>query len=695
MRKETFLLEIGTEEIPARFIAPALQQLQEVAAREMDKERLAYGQIRVLGTPRRLAILVEDVAAKQRELKEKKKGPAVKVAFDSDGNPSKAVLGFARAQGVQMSELSIEEVGGVPYVFALRRIAGQAVHTVLPALCERLLRSISFPKPMFWYSKDVRFARPIRWLTALWGSDTIPFTFAGLTSSNVTYGHRFLSADKIVLENAAAYEDKMRQNYVLVDPQEREKAIITQIKAEAEKLGGHTVMDEELLAEVVNLVEYPRAVAGEFFSAYLEIPQEVLITAMRTHQRYFPVFNQEKQLLPYFITISNGTSVDFLENVRTGNERVLRARLADARFFFEEDRKKSLDEYAQLLDNIVFMEPLGTMKAKTKRITNLVKLLAAELNIKTVVQQTAVRAAALAKADLMTHMVYEFPELQGIMGMHYARLGGEKEEVATAIAEHYAPRFAHDQPPASLAGALVALADKMDTLASCFTLGLIPTSSQDPYALRRSANGVVSILLTHKLAIPLQRLCELALAELKDHSAAAPEKVLAELKDFLLQRVSHSFAEQGIRYDVIAAVLGGTAHDLPGLWQRAQLLQRKLGTTDLTRILIPFTRAANLTKEFNQFEVDPALFSTAAEKELYQAVLAAGKVVAEAAAKHDFAQVFAALSPLYTPIERFFDDVMVMVKNQAVRRNRLALLALVKALFFTLGDISQIVQEKN
>ena len=695
MRKESFLLEIGTEEIPARFINPALKQLAEAAAVEMKRERLVYDDIQAFGTPRRLALLVSGLAEKQQVLEEKKKGPAAKAAYDADGNPTKAAEGFARSQGVAVEELFTEDVAGVPYVFAVRYEPGQDVLSLLPALCERIIRSLNFPKPMFWYSKDIRFARPIRWLTALWGSTAVPFTFAGLTASEMTYGHRFLAPQAVPIKEAAAYPEVMRQSFVMVDPQERKAAITALVEEAAAGLGGHSVLHEELLEEVVNLVEYPGVVTGEFAPEYLEVPQEVLITAMRTHQRYFPVFGADNKLLPYFITISNGTRAEYADNVRTGNERVLRARLADARFFFEEDRKQPLINYVEKLDNIVFMEPLGTMRQKTERTAALVQKLADELGIEAAVRETAVRAAYLAKADLMTQMVYEFPELQGIMGGYYARLSGESEAVAVAVAEHYAPRFAGDAPPATLPAALVALADKMDTLAACFALGLIPTGSQDPYALRRSATGVAATLFAHHLPLTVERLSELALAALQTHLTQPLSEVTAQLADFILQRVRFILAEQGLRYDVIDAVLAGSDHNLPVLRQRAQVLQDKLNSPALEQILTPFTRVANLARSESSKAVTPELLTAAAEKELYQAVLAAAEKVQTAAASGDFNAVFTALTPLYQPIEQFFADVMVMAEDLTLRENRLALLGEIKKLFLTLGDISKIVPEKK
>ena len=605
MRKESFLLEIGTEEIPARFMAPALKQLEQNAQTFLAESRLAHDDIRVFGTPRRFALLITNLVDKQADLSEKKKGPAAKAAYDADGNLTNAAKGFARGQGVAVEALFTEEVDGVPYIFAVRNEAGKDTLTILPSLCERLIKALNFPKPMFWYSKEIRFARPIRWLVALYGREEVSFSFAGLTAGRKTYGHRFLAPAAVELADAADYLQAMEKSYVVAEPAQRRFVIAQQVRDAATSLGGRSVIDEDLLDEVVNLVEYPKAVVGDFSRDYLEIPPEVLITAMRAHQRYFPVFDTNNVLLPHFIAISNGTDDQFLANVVAGNERVLRARLADARFFFEDDRKHKLAAYVDKLDNIIFMESLGTMRKKTNRLVALAKALAVEANLSAEVVEAAGRSAYLAKADLMTHMVYEFPELQGTMGMHYARLSGEQEAVAVAIAEHYAPRFAGDEPAQSLTGAVVALADKLDTLAACFGLGLIPSGSQDPYALRRSAQGVVATLLTHNINISLNRLATVALSELAADITRGVEDVVPEIEEFLLQRLRFYFNENGLRYDVVDAALGAAAKDLPGLLARARLLQSKLDTPELNRILTPFTRAANLTRDFTGNAVDP------------------------------------------------------------------------------------------
>jgi glycyl-tRNA synthetase beta chain len=695
MRKETFLLEIGTEEIPARFMGPVLQQFEKNACSALEESRLAYGTIRMFGTPRRLALLVEDLAGKQDDLSEKKKGPAKKAAFDADGNATNAAKGFARSQGKAVEDLFVEVLDGVEYVFALKQEEGKNAEAILPSLCEWLIRSLTFPKPMFWYSKDIRFARPIRWLAALYGAKEVPFSFAGLTAGRITYGHRFLAPGTVELKDADVYLTEMEKHFVTVDLDKRRQAIVSQVKQAAAALGGQSTVDEDLLEEVSNLVEYPKAVVGNFSREFLDVPQEVLITAMRTHQRYFPVFDEKGVLLPNFITISNGTRDPFLNHVRAGNERVLRARLADARFFFDEDRKKKLEDYVELLESIVFMEPLGTMKKKTERLVMLAFSVAKEAGLSQKDKDTAERAASLAKADLMTHMVYEFPELQGTMGRYYARLSGETDEVARAIEEHYAPRYAGDSPAQSLPGAIVAIADKMDTLAACFGLGLIPSGSQDPYALRRSALGVVATLMAHRVSVALSRLCELALNGLAEDIPRRGSEVASEMEEFLMQRVRFFFAENGLRYDVIDAALGARSDNLPGILKRAELLQAKLNTPELTRILTPFTRTANLTRNVADNQVNPALFSSAAEEELYQAIKETTMMVKPAAQHGDFSSVFEALFPLHVSIDHFFADIMVMVDDPAIRNNRLALLTLVKELFLTLGDLSKIVQEKK
>jgi glycyl-tRNA synthetase beta chain len=689
----TFLLEIGTEEIPARFMKPALAQLREAAAAELAALRLAHGRVEVLGTPRRLAVLVSGLEAVQDDLLEKKKGPARKAAFGEDGEPTSAAAGFARGQGVSVAELVTEAVDGVEYVFALKKITGRPASEVLPAACERIVNSLSFPKPMFWAGREVRFARPVRWLAALYGNEVVPFTFAGLTSGRETFGHRFLAPGPFALDTAGDYPSVLAEGKVIADPEERQELIRQQVNEAAAGVGGRPGADENLLEEVTFLVEFPRAVTGTFNPQYLEIPAEVLVTVMRVHQRYFPVYSAEGRLLPAFVAVSNGTAVQYLPNVRTGNERVLGARLADARFFFDEDRKKPLAGFVTDLESIMFLEQLGSMRDKTERLVKIVAGLAEAAGLSADMARTAARAAALCKADLATQMVYEFPELQGIMGGHYALLSGEEREVAAAITRHYAPRHAGDRPAESLPGAVVAVADKLDTLVSCFGLGLIPSGSQDPYALRRSALGVVSTLLEHKMNIPLERLVALALPGLAGRIKRPAAETAAEVIDFLRQRVRFLLGEAGFRYDVVEAVLGGGGDDLPGLYARASVLQEKLDTPELTRLLTPYTRAANLARNLKDgARPDPALFSSEAERKLHEATAAARAESDKAEGEPGYQAAFASLSRLYLPIENFFNEVMVMVEDEAVRRNRLALLWQVKEAFLVLGDLSRIVQ---
>lgn len=694
MPSRTLLLEIGTEELPARFMEDALRSLRENAGEELRLARLPHGEIRTLGTPRRLALLVNELAERQQDLREKKRGPSLAAAFDRDGQPTGAARGFARAQGVDVSELRTETADGTEYVFAVRELSGSPTSEILPELCAKVISLLLFPKPMFWYSKEVRFARPIRWLCALYGSDAVEFTFAGLQSDRNSYGHRFLAPGKIPLSSAEQYIERLADHYVLVDQEKRRQVISGQVSEAARLLDGVSTMDEDLLTEVNYLVEHPKAISGRFDPAYLEIPPEVLITVMRAHQRYFPVFDTEGKLRPSFVAVCNGTPEEYLGNVRAGNERVLRARLADARFFFTEDRKKPLSDYAKELGSLVFMEQLGSMADKTERIVNLTQALSAALKLPTDTARAAAQAAALCKADLLTQMVYEFPELQGIMGRHYAVLSGEEEAVATAIREHYAPRHAGDRLPDSLPGAVVAIADKLDTLAGCFGLGLIPSGSQDPYALRRSAMGVVATLLTHNLDLSLSTLARLAVDNLTGKTTRPAAEAAADVREFLVQRVRHLLEEKELRHDVVEAVLGGSTDSLPGLAARAVTLQEKLDTPELQSILTPFTRAAGLVRNFAGGRPDPERFETEAERALYLASQEVEKVAAAHAATGNFSALLSELASLQPVIDRFFGEVMVMVDDEAGRNNRLALLAQVRAVFLVLGDLSKIVQKK-
>lgn len=682
------LLEIGTEEIPAKFMPGALAQLAEVAGTKFDERRIAYGEIQTFGTPRRLTLILRGVAGRQADRRSENKGPSLKVAFDEAGAPTKASLGFARGQGVDVDQL-IQKDG---YVYAIVEEAGQPVARLLPELLPEIIQALSFPKSMRWGSLDIRFARPIRWLVALFGGKVVPFTVGDVAAGNTSVGHRFLSKGPVKIDSLDDYFVKMTENHIMVDQNLRRQVIREQVEKLAVQQGGSAVIDEELLEEVVYLVEYPTALCGRFEDQYLALPPEAVITPMREHQRYFPVFAADGKLLPVFITVRNGGQ-DYIDIVRRGNERVLRARLADARFFFEEDKKIPLAARVEKLKTVVFQEGLGTMYDKTVRLERLAAFIAREAGIAAGELPVVERGAQLAKADLVTGMVCEFTELQGIMGREYAKLAGEPEAAAEAIYEHYLPRFAGDSLPASAAGRAISMADKLDNIVATFSRGLIPTGSQDPFALRRQALGVVNILLEAKYAVSLQSITGAALDLLGVTDADRRSKLIGEVQEFFRLRLKNILADEGMRYDLVDAVLAAGNDDIFDTWLRAKALSLEGGTLAMQRAVQALTRAGNLAKHATGDSADPGLFEVEAEHQLYQALQSARQTIACLRASRDYTGVLKTLAGLADPIDAFFEQVMVMVENLPVRNNRLALLQAITGLSAGIADLSKIVEQ--
>jgi len=690
-----FLLEIGVEEMPARFLDPALAELKEKAAQALSSNRLSYGQINTYGTPRRLTLYVAGLADFQQSLETEVKGPAVKVAF-KDGAPTRAAEGFAAGQGVKVDDLIKKAVGHVEYVFALKREAGRPALEVLPSIATGLIEGLRFPKPMRWGDLEVRFARPIRWIVCLFGQDIVEFEFAGLASGRTTYGHRFLSKKPVNLASPSEYIDQMKNNYVIVDTERRKEEIWRQVREVAAGEGGLVEENEDLLSEVNNLVEYPTALIGNFSADYLKLPKEVLVTPMREHQRYFPVVSQDGSLMAKFIAVKNGAA-DHLDIVREGNEKVLRARLADADFFFREDLKTPLAEKTPALKKIVFQESLGSVYDKTGRIGALAAYLSGLIGAGEQDRKTALRAAYLVKADLVTNIVYEFPELQGIMGREYAGRSGEGAAVADAIFEHYLPRFAGDSLPATLPGKILSIADKIDTITGCFGIGIQPTGSQDPYALRRQALGISHIILEGDFTISLEQLVEAAYKGYEGkvqfkHSLA---KVKEDVAEFFKQRLKGILSDRGYSYDTVEAVLASGYDDFRDVLLRAGALAGFRQDPDFNNLITAFNRANNLSKNTPPGRVEPSLLEDPAEKELYHC-LSGVKAKSEAyLQKQDYHSLLAAIATLREPLDKFFNSVMVMVDQKEIRENRLSLLANLAAMVKQTADLTRVVVENQ
>lgn len=695
MRARDLLLEIGVEEMPARFVEDARIQLAERLSDWLKENRIGHGDVNAYATPRRLAVLVERVAEAQDDLVELARGPAKKIAQDESGQWTKAALGFARSHQVDVDQLFIDQYKGTEYVFVRKEIKGQSTATLLPGL-KTIIEQMTFPKQMRWGNHNFSFIRPIRWLVALYGEEVIPFEIAGIKTGNTSRGHRFKSG-AFTLDQPSEYLSKLVQHDVIAQPEERRRLIENQLKELEEKQNWQIPVDGGLLDEVVNLVEYPVAIWGQFDSRFLDLPEDVLITSMREHQRYFPVKDKNGKLLPYFVAITNGNE-DPDGIVKKGNEKVLRARLADARFFFEEDQKLNIDTAVSQLEKVVYHKDLGTLADKMRRVHKLAQGLADMVDLEQELREKLNRAAQIYKFDLVTQMVNEFPELEGRMGEVYARLAGEDEAVARAIYEHYLPKFSGDRVPQSAIGAILAVADKLDALAGFFGLGMIPSGSQDPYALRRQATGLVAIVVENRWVLEMDHLVELALTILDEEQVLSREKqeVKGDLLNFIYQRLKYRLEQEGLRYDVIEAALGSSDHDLLAKVERGMVLNEKVQETQFKNNVESLTRVVNIARKLDRplAPVNEGLFKQTEEKELYSHYQAIHETITVGLKNRQWLQVLDALFTLKEPIDQFFDAVMVMVDDEAVRYNRLNLLSQITQDINRFADFGQLIFQR-
>lgn len=676
------LFEIGTEEIPAHYMPSILAQVKALAEKAFDEGNIAYGSVRTIGTPRRIALLVKDVDEKQADVSSKHKGPSVKIAYDADGNPTKAAMGFARGQKIDVKDLVVED----GYVYAYVTSVGAETKTLLPDILKGIVTGLNFPKSMHWGSLDFHFVRPIRWFVALYGTDVVPFELAGVTSGKVSRGHRFLGTGDFEIESPAAYEETCKEHFLIVDPEVRKQMILEGLQKLADEKGGTIIMDDDLLEEVVYLVEYPTALCGEFDEDYLKLPEAAIITPMKDHQRYFPMRDKDGKLMNLFLTVRNGNDYH-LETVQHGNERVLRARLDDAKFFFEEDKKHPLADYTEKLKKIVFQDGLGTLYDKAQRLEKITVFLnhKLDLGLDDVKLQ---RASLLAKADLATQMVMEFTELQGVMGKEYALIDGEDKGVAEAINEQYQPRFAGDVLPQTDMGKVLGIADKFDTITGMFSRGFIPTGSQDPFALRRQTIGILNILMDAGWNLNCHEVFAFVLSLLGVEGEDAA-KVMGQLDDYFTLRLKNIFQDKGMDYHIIDCVLASDTLNAYEEARRAQALIDAdiMGKTDL---LQAFTRVSNMIKGADNTDVNPDLFETEEEKALYSACQAMQVNLPQKYAVYDYEGVAEVLSEGIAAINDFLDNVLVMHKDEAVKENRLHLLALTYSLIQPLGDIKKL-----
>ncbi len=676
-----FLLEIGTEEIPARFVKGGLGLLKKSITDFFNESSVTYGNISLFSSPRRLAIIVDDVEEKQADRVKEMVGPPKKISYDDDGALTKAAVGFARSAGINPEELKVISTDRGEYLQAVVEVAGRETMEVLSEELPGLITSLQFPKAMRWADYSTKFVRPIRWIAALWGEDTIPFEIDGLKSSNLTYGHRFLSPQAVKLEAPSAYLQLLNRNHVIADLDERKGLIESAIK-KMEESGGYSVHeDEDLLSTVTSLVEYPNVIVGEFDEAYLSLPKELPITVMRTHQKYFSIEDGQGNLLSKFLLVSNSNSNNE-DIVRTGNERVLRARLEDARFYYEDDLKRPLWDYKDDLKNVTFQEELGSVFDKLERVAFICSFISDMLGFKD--EEKLLRAAMLSKADLVSGVVGEFPELQGYMGKVYALESGEDADVADAIYEHYMPRFADDILPASDLGSIISIADKVDSIASFFFLDMIPTGSEDPFALRRQAAGIIRILQERDYPLTLELLIGTALKSLEGNYTPAIRSLTEKILKFFNQRLEGILISQGYGHDTIAAVLSVKGLTMKEIKQRIDILTSLRSDAGFDGLLTAAKRVCNILGEKQGGDIKEELFKDASEKVLFECVTSLeGKLSGT-----DFKELYKAEAP----INDFFEKVLVMDKDEAVKQNRLALLSKVKSLFDSLADFSKIVQ---
>jgi len=694
---ETFLLEVGTEEMPAADVVAAIEQLQEATPRLLEELRLEHGDIQVTGTPRRLVVYVEELAARQQDVEREVKGPPVSVAFDDEGRPTRAAEGFARSQGVTVEELQCRSTPKGEWVFAIKREPGRPAAEVLSEALPKLIAGLHFPLSMRWNASNVAFSRPIRWLVALHGEQVIPFEYAGVASGRTTRGLRPLGSPDIEIARAADYWQVMAENGIVVRREERRESVRRQVEALAAEVGGVIPDDPALLDEVTDLVEHPVALLGSFDPDYLRLPKDVLITVMKKHQRYFPVVrhrdtkapgphkaSEPGALLPHFIAVCNGEPAD-PDIVRTGYEEVLRARYADAAFFYEADTSRPLEAFTPRLATLTFQERLGSMLDKVKRLEKLVPVLAERLGLAPEERATALRAAALCKSDLATQMVVELTSLQGVMGREYALKSGETPEVAQAIFEHYLPRFAGDHLPETKPGLVVGLANRLDSLVGLFGVGLAPTGSADPYHLRRDALGVVQNLIHAQVSLPLREPLAEAAALLP---VETDEAVLDQVLSFIRDRLYGWLRDRGLRHDVVEAVLAERGDDPYRAYTAAQELARWVEREDWNEILVAYARCKRIVRPIaERYELAPERYVEPASRELHAAWEAVRPTVSPDGSVDALGE---ALRALVAPINRFFDEVLVMTEEPELRAARLALVQHIAALPDGIADLSKL-----
>jgi glycyl-tRNA synthetase beta chain len=689
---ENLLLEIGSEEIPAGYIEPALEAMAALLSKRLTGARISHGKRRIFGTPRRLAVIVEDVAAKQTALSTEVIGPPQKVSFDAQGKPTMAAVKFAEKVGVTLNDLHTQDTPKGSYLCAVKKEKGLTTRPLLKTILPEVILAIPFPKNMRWSDLTMEFVRPIQSILALYGPNIVSFKLGNIKSGRYTLGHRFMHPAKLKISRPEDYVETLRSAYVMVNIAERKSVVEKEIAKAAGDVGGAILVDKALVDTVTNLVEYPAVAVGNFERDFLELPGEVLITAMREHQKYFAVVDGANNLMPFFIAVNN-TPVKDMQVVATGHERVLRARLEDAKFFYTTDLDVSLDRQVDKLKNVLFQAQLGSVYDKTVRIEKNAEFIAGKVEYDSGLVEQVRRAAQLCKADLVTHMVGEFPKLQGIMGRVYARAQGELPTIATAIEEHYRPIYSGAPLPDTIAGAVLGIADKIDSICGCFRSGLIPTGAADPYALRRQGIGIVQIMLDKDFSFSLSELIENSLGLFDQPETHSLDNISEKIEAFLKNRMTHLLGEEGFSKDTVAAVVAVSNNSVPDIWNRVRALEKLKANPDFEPLAVAFKRVVNIIKRADDFQlsaIDEKLFEHDSESALWTAYGRVKRKIDDDLEKGLFESALAILATLRDDVDAFFDGVMVMVDNEKVRRNRLSMLGHIAALFENFADFSRI-----
>ncbi len=688
----TLLLEIGSEEIPAGYIQPALDALSSNLLQKLSDARLEHGKAKVYATPRRLAVMVEKVSEKQTSITEDLVGPPENVGFDNEGKPTVAAEKFAEKAGVPVTALKVKETEKGRYLYVQTTHKGMDAAAVLAKVLPDVIKAIPFPKTMRWANLSMVYTRPIHWILALFGNQTIPFAMENIQSGNYTFGHRFMSPGKITITNPDEYLGKLREARVWADISERKESVEKQIAQQAADCGGKVLHDPELVDTVVNLIEYPAPVTGAFENKYLKLPASILITAMREHQKYFAIIDQHEKLMPYFIAVNNTMARD-MSLVATGHERVLRARLSDAEFFYESDLKVPAESRVEKLKGVLFQAKLGSMYEKMERITELAGYLAEKVHENPELTIWAQKAARLCKSDLVSQVVGEFPKLQGVMGKVYATVDNEPAEVALAVEEHYRPTFSGGALPETTTGAIVAIADKIDSICGCFSVGLLPTGAADPYALRRQGIGIVNIMLEKEFSFSLKQLIEKATGLFADKATRDSTETCEKVYVFIKNRISRMLEEEQISKDVVGAIVDISIDHVPNVWKRARALNSLKAQPDFEPLAVAFKRVVNIIKkapESRHSSVDDTLFENPSETTLFQELIKIEQTVDKELQQGAFDRALHHMATLRGPVDKFFDDVLVMAEDEAIRKNRLALLKRIADLFEKIADFSKI-----